>query len=139
MKKLLHISLIVFCLTNCRDKNKGTSTVPYVPVNINININQPDFFDLTVVTGWVYVTGGSRGIVVYRKSENEFIALERHATFEVQNNCAVTVMPDGVILDDPCSDSQWLIMDGTIVNGPANTPLMTYNTSFNNPYLSITN
>jgi len=134
---LLCILVLLFTLTNCRDKNRDR--VPDVPVNIAININQPDFFNLTVPQGWVYITGGSRGIIVYRKSESEFVALERHSPYQPEDNCAVTVDEDGVFVTDPCSDSKWLIMDGTISQGPTSFPLVTYSTSYSNPILYITN
>jgi uncharacterized protein YuzB (UPF0349 family) len=137
MRKLFYTAFCFVILPACRDRNNYQ--IPYVPVNIVININQPDFFDLTVPTGWVYVTGGSRGIIVYRRSESEFVAIERHSTYEVDQQCAVIVLEDGILLDDPCSDSQWIITDGSIVNGPTNAPLVTYDTSFNSPYLTIVN
>ena len=128
---------ILLLFSACRDRNRNR--VPDVPVNIAINIYQPDFFNLTVPLGWVYVTGGSRGIIVYRKSETEFVALERHSPFQPEDNCAVTVNEDGTIITDPCSDSKWLISDGTIVQGPTAYPLVTYSTSYSNPILYITN
>jgi hypothetical protein len=137
MKRVFYFILITLSAIGCKDRNNYQ--IPYVPVNIVINVNQPDFFALTVPTGWVYVTGGSRGIIVYRKSDSEFVAIERHSTYNVDDHCAVTVLSDGIILDDPCSDSQWLITDGTIVNGPTSSPLVTYDTSFNPPYLTISN
>lgn len=138
---MTRIGLALFALliitSGCRDRN--TNRVPDVPVNIAINIYQPDFFNLTVPSGWVYITGGSRGIIVYRKSTTEFVALERHSPFEPQDNCAVVVNEDNVIISDPCSDSQWLITDGTIVQGPTAFALETYRTSFSDPILYITN
>ena len=129
--------ILLFAAAGCRDNN--ISRVPDVPVNIVININQPAFFDLTVPGGWVYVTGGSRGIIVYRKSMEEFIALERHSPYQPEDNCAVVVADDNVLINDPCSDSKWLIMDGTIVQGPTAFALKTYYTSFSNSILTITN
>jgi hypothetical protein len=110
-----------------------------VPVNVQININQPDFFNLSVVTGWVYITGGSRGIIVYRKSQSEFVALERHSAYNPAEGCAVTVNSDGIIVSDPCSESQWLITDGSVLNGPAAAPLQSYRTDFQDPILYISN
>lgn len=131
-------ALIAFLLlVSCRDRNNGR--VPDVPVNITINIALPEFFDLTVPTGSVYITGGSRGIIVYRKSETEFVAIERHSTYLPENECAVVINDDGLILEDPCSGSQWIITDGTLVEGPASMPLVTYDTQFSNPILYITN
>lgn len=128
--------LVFLTLASCRD---SISRVPDVPVYITININQPAFFDLTVPAGWVYVTGGSRGIIVYRKSMDEFIALERHSPYQPEDNCAVVVNDDNVIISDPCSDSQWLIMDGTIVQGPTAFALKTYSTTYSNSILTISN
>lgn len=129
--------IALLLLVSCRDRNNGR--VPDVPVNITINIALPEFFDLTVTTGSVYITGGSRGIIVYRKSETEFVAIERHSTYLPENECAVVINDDGLILEDPCSGSQWIITDGTLVEGPASMPLVTYDTQFSNPILYITN
>lgn len=137
MKKYFLYIVVFGLIVSCRDRNNNR--VPDVPVNIAININQPDFFNLSVVTGWVYVTGGSRGIIVYRKSQEEFVAIERHSSYQPEEACAVVVNEDGVILQDPCSGSQWLITDGTLVNGPAGLPLTTYDTQYSNPILYITN
>lgn len=138
MKKFsLILSISFLLLLGCRDSREGL--VPYVPVNITININEPAFFNLTVPTGWVYVTGGSRGIIIYRKSSTEFIALERHSTFEPQNNCATAVESSNLIIKDPCSDSKWLISDGSVVNGPASRPLILYDVVFQDPYVYINN
>ncbi len=137
MRRAFTVLLFVLIITGCRDRRN--TLVPYVPVNITIDIGLPSFFPLTVPSGWVYITGGSRGIIIYRKTESEFVAIERHSTFEVEKQCAVAVLSDGIILDDPCSDSQWLIMDGSIVNGPTSAPLQLYHASYNPPYLTITN
>lgn len=136
---MLHVcvaSLLCVLSWSCRRDN---GQVPLVPVNMQININQPDFFNLSVVTGWVYVTGGSRGIIVYRKSQTEFIALERNSSYNPAQGCAVTVNADGIIISDPCSDSKWLITDGSVMQGPASAPLQNYNTDFQDPILYISN
>jgi hypothetical protein len=138
MSRFGFICLVILIINSgCRDRN--TNRVPDVPVNIAINIYQPDFFNLTVPSGWVYITGGSRGIIVYRKSTTEFVALERHSPFQPEDNCAVAVDADNIIVSDPCSDSQWLITDGTIIQGPTAFALETYQTSFSDPILYITN
>jgi nitrite reductase/ring-hydroxylating ferredoxin subunit len=133
---ILLLGFVIITSWGCRDR---IAQVPDVPVDIVVNINQPAFFDLTVPTGWVYLTGGSRGIILYRLNTEEFIAFERHSPFEPENNCSVIVENDGVIISDPCSDSSWLITDGSIVTGPTSFPLVTYDVRFTNPYVYITN
>lgn len=139
MKKCLLFILMSVALFSGRCRNRDQGLVPSVPINIVINTLDVAFFDISVPGGWVYITGGSRGIIVYRRSNDEFVAIERHSSYRPEDQCAVVVMDDGVILDDPCSDSQWLIQDGTIVNGPASMPLRTYATSYQEPYLYINN
>lgn len=133
---VLIFSSIVLLGSKCR---KTDNDIPYHPVDITININEPSFFNLTAVSGHETVIGGSMGIVIYRKSFNEFVALERHVPYHVSDNCRVDVLDDDVTLEDPCSGSQWLIIDGSIIKGPASQPLLQYNTSFNNPILRIYN
>jgi hypothetical protein len=133
------VLVLAICAVNqfgCKDR---ITQVPDVPVEIVVNINQPAFFDLTVPTGWVYLTGGSRGIILYRLDPETFVALERHSPYQAENNCAAAVSDDGVIVQDPCSESSWLITDGSVVNGPTTFPLTTYDVSFNDPYVYITN
>lgn len=136
MRLFLFLIIVVVLSWSCRDRQ---SQIPYVQVNLNININEPQYFDLSVPTGYVYITGGSLGIILYRLSDTEFVALERHSPYNPEDGCRVEVKSDGVIIEDPCSDSEWLINDGSIVSGPTNFALTTYNTSFSSPYLYIYN
>jgi len=132
---LILLSIIIFG-ANCR---KTENDIPYTPVDITININEPAFFNLTAISGHEAIVGGSMGIIIYRKGFDEFIALERHVPFNVSENCRVDILEDDVTLEDPCSGSQWLILDGSIIQGPAAQPLLQYSTSFNNPFLRIYN
>lgn len=136
------IIFVVFGLmmtSSCRKNNNNQ--VPLVAVEVTININNPQFIDLSPIGGWEYLTGGASGLIVYRFSENEFRAYDRRSTYQADNGCIVTVDEDGIIIrDDPdCSKSSWLITDGSVITGPAAAPLQQYNTSFNPPYLRIYN
>jgi len=136
MKKFILFIAVVLVVVGCRDRQ---SQIPVVSVNFSININEPQFFDLSVPTGYVYVIGGSQGIIVYRINETDFIALERHSPVNPENDCQVIVAEDGVIIEDPCSNARWLINDGSVVDGDNSFALRTYETSFNNPILYIFN
>jgi hypothetical protein len=136
MKKFILFIVVVLVVVGCRDRQ---SQIPVVSVNFSININEPQFFDLSVPTGYVYVIGGSQGIIVYRINETDFIALERHSPVNPEDDCQVIVAEDGVIIEDPCSNARWLINDGSVVDGDNSFALRTYETSFNNPILYIFN
>lgn len=138
MKKSLVLVLIsmMFFGARCR---KAENSIPYVPIDITININQPAYFNLTAINGYENVVGGSMGLIVYRKGFDEFIVYERHAPFNVSERCQVNVLEDGITIEDPCSGSQWLIIDGSILKGPAINPLLQYGTTYTNPFLRIYN
>jgi len=113
--------------------------VPLVNVDFVININEPSFFELTNITGWIYVTGGSRGILIYRNALDQFTAFDRHSPFEVDQNCQVSVLEDNFTVADPCSESTWLLLDGSIISGPTTWPLKQYSTQFNGSILRVFN
>lgn len=134
MKK---ICLLLFCMfMSCENENYN---FPQVDVNIYLYINNPEFFNVETPGGWMYLNGGVGGILLYRKNLNEFIAYDRASTFNPTSKCQVTVGNDNIIINDPCSESQFLITDGSVIQGPANQPLKRYNTIYNNLNLSIFN
>lgn len=113
--------------------------IPYVPVDFDINIDLPAYIDLTVPTGHLMVSGGSQGIIIYRYTLDQFVALDRHATTDISANCQVELSEDGLILTDPCSNSQWLIIDGSVIDGDATLPLHRYATAWTPPVLRVYN
>lgn len=131
-------SVALLLSTSCRkDNNTG---VPPVQLDVSINVNLPEYADLQVVGGWVYLTGGSQGLVVYRKNQDEFTALDRHCPYQPENVCHVTVDESEVIArDTACCHSAFLIIDGQPTDGPSSFPLKAYHTTFNGTYLRIYN
>ena len=122
----------------CRKTKPGG--VPPVQVDIAININNPAYADLAVTGGWLYLTGGSQGILVYRAGPSEFTALDRHCPYQSENLCRVAVDSSQVIARDAgCCGSAFLITDGSVVQGPAALNLKRYATSFNGSILRIYN
>ncbi len=134
---LLTIILSVIFI-NCKDKE---DRVPYAPVDIYINLNSPEFNDLNVAGNSVMITGGVRGIIIYRSSEYEFIALERNCTYQPSNECASVEPLDmsSPIAIDSCCGSKFLLQDGSVIKGPASLPLVQYQTSYNGSTLYIHN
>jgi hypothetical protein len=113
--------------------------VPLVSVDFSVNINNASYFELTNITGWVYVTGGSRGIIIYRNNIDQFTAFDRHAPYNAEEGCRVFVLEDDITLKDECSESSWLILDGSLISGPAEQPLKQYSTQFSGSTLRVYN
>lgn len=117
---------VVFLFLSCKEEQYP---IPNVPVNQNINLDLPAYSQLNAPGGYVYVTGGSRGIIVYRNFD-EFVALDRHSTYESHKECAIVeVNPDNIFeLIDTCSGSTYSIISGVVMSGPAQYGLRRYNT-----------
>ncbi len=114
--------------------------VPLSPVDISINVNNPSYADLAVPGGWLYLSGGSLGLIVYRSGVNEFVAMDRHCPYQPGDLCRVFVDDSEIMARDTvCCQSAFLITDGSVVEGPAALNLQRYNTSFNGTTLRIYN
>ena len=124
--------------SSCEQNNQN---IPYFPVNFDLNLNLPAYTSLNYPGEHLIVQGGSKGIILYRYTIDEFIVLDRHSTFDVSMNCKVVVESDGITLSDEneCSESKWLIIDGSVMQGPATLPLHRYRTSWNPPILHVYN
>lgn len=132
------VGLFVMSSNSCDRSNP--SGIPFVPVNFQLVVSNPDFSPLLAVGGHVTIGGGSRGIIVYRFSPEEFRAYDRHCTFQIDENCQVTVDGSGIVaVDNECCDSHFLLVDGAPIEGPANIGLHQYNTAFDGNTLSIFN
>jgi nitrite reductase/ring-hydroxylating ferredoxin subunit len=114
--------------------------VPITPVNIYLYTTDPLFINLTAVGGWCYITGGARGILLYRKSTSEFMAYDRNCTYNSSDVCAtVYVDATNIIATDTCCNSEFSIIDGNVLQAPAGLPLKTYTTSYDGNVLHIYN
>lgn len=135
------LGLVLITLLTQAKCDKNAQNIPYVPVNFDINLNLPEFNDLNFVSNHIYYHGGSKGLIIYRYTQDIFVVLDRHSTSEIELGCTVSVDDDGLLISDhsDCSESKWLIIDGTVNQGVAILPLHRYGTSWNPPVLSIFN
>jgi len=119
---------------------KASSPIPYVPVSIQINLSNPAYFALKSIGGSLAVTGGSKGIIIYRLDLNTFKAYDRHCPYQPENTCSrVSIENSGLTAKDTCCSSVFQLMDGSILGGPADRNLVEYKTSFDGNILSINN
>lgn len=125
-------------LINCKKDNN--SNIPLVEVDVYIHVNDPAYNNITVPGGWTYINGGSRGIIIYRVSNDAFKAYDRHCTYDSGNSCAlVSVDASNITGYDSCCGSKFILTDGSVTQGPANLPLKQYATSFDGSTLHIFN
>ena len=144
MKKLGLIFISV-CLVFVACKKKAAvqqnNPVPNVTVNYVTYPNDPLNFKIQAMGGWMYVDNvGINGIILYRKSQEEFVAIERTSSYLPNNPAAkVFVQSDNFLLKDTVSGSQWRIIDGTITKGPTTYPLRLYGTTYDGNALHVRN
>jgi len=138
LKKWYYI-LFALILSAC-SKDNNNSNIPLVTVNHYIHTNNPAYNDVSVPGGWMYLNGGSRGIILYRVSNDEFKAFDRHCTYNPTSTCAlVSVETNNITGYDDCCGSKFLIIDGSVTQGPANLPLKQYQTTFDGSILHVYN
>lgn len=79
--KIMNIQKIIFFILFLSvfacNKNKQ-HPVPYYSFDTYINLDLPSYQSLQGVGGWAYVSGvGSKGVVIYRQSIQNFVAWDR--------------------------------------------------------------
>ena len=122
----------------CKKEQRGG--VPLTPIDISINVNNPAYADVSVPGGWIYLSGGSQGLIVYRASTDNFVVMDRHCPYQPAEFCRVFVDDTEIMArDTACCQSAFSIVDGTVIQGPAALNLQRYNTTFNGTILRIYN
>ncbi|MFM7022024.1 MAG: hypothetical protein ACKOXB_03535 [Flavobacteriales bacterium] len=135
--KVFSAILILLFTFSC---SKDNSYIPYVPVNIQINLQNPDYINLKTVGGWVYLNGGSRGLIIYRADINDFKAYDRHCPYKPEDACGkVDADNQTLTASDTCCGSKFQLFDGSVLKSPATRSLQQYQTSFDGNILSINN
>lgn len=135
-----YICYLFFLLISFSGCKKDNEQIPDVYVDLYIYTTDPAFANLNAIGGYQYFSGGSKGILVYRKSQNEFMAYDRHCPYKVSDGNIVTVDANsGLLAVDSKCGSKFLITDGSVNQGPAVNPLKRYQTAFDGTVLHIYN
>ena len=136
IKQLLTIILLLS--VSCKDADN----FPNTNVDISVPITMPMYINVySTVWNYNYIDGGIGGIIIVQNLDNQFIAFDRACTFETNSNCIVSgdSINNPILKCETCCNSQFMIYDGSIVEGPANQALKKYNTYFDGVMLYITN
>lgn len=111
---------------------KNNNNIPDVYIDQYLYLSQPSNVNLNAIGGFIYLDNiGSRGVIVYRKSTSEFVALDRNCTFDPQQACATVIVDNtNFFAEDTCCHSRFQINNGQVVNGPASLPLKAYQVEY---------
>jgi len=124
---------------SCKDE-VPQQVIPDKFIRIELNLNSVEALPLKQQDqSFIYLNGGWRGIIVYRKAANDYLAFERLSPYNLQDSCQIIVDPSGFFMRDTCSKSTFDFR-GQPNGGPARANMRQYGTSFMNSYtLLITN
>ncbi|HOY32716.1 MAG TPA: hypothetical protein PKW80_12630 [Bacteroidales bacterium] len=135
---LIMVFVSACLLVSCKKKIKDP--IPDVYVNFYMNISSTLYLELSSVGGFVNVSGGYRGITVYRLSSDEFVAFERACPYDWEVDSAmVGVDSSGLIMNCHSCGSEFLIIDGSVINGPSSLSLKQYRATYDGQILHIYN
>jgi len=136
---VLFICLVVFLTPGC-SKEEQPIEIPFVYVNFSLNPNSTEYLNLNAVNGWETVTGGYQGILIFRKSVNEFVAFERACPYDpLTTGAQIRVETSGITCYCPVCKSRYIMTDGTPFEGPSHFPLQQYTTFYDGNLLYIYN
>lgn len=131
--------LLIVLACSCGDENPQPE-IPDVPVSFVIDPNSTEFLEINHIGGWIYLTGGYNGILVYRSSMTEFVAFERACPYDFQkDNARIWVETSEITCACPVCASKFILMDGTPFEGPSKAGLKQYQATFDGGLLYVYN
>ncbi|WP_456377620.1 hypothetical protein [Lutibacter sp.] len=114
MRKLLLLLLIILHFS-C-EKNDINDILPYASVDVILNLNLPQYQELLIPTGWIYIDKGTnkglQGIIIQSTGLTPpYKAYERACP---NNDCAFPMTFDGSLkMKCSCDKSEYSIIDGS--------------------------
>lgn len=129
--------ILFFALMHC-SPDLSDDAIPYVSfADIVINVSLPAYNDLNT-KGYMNISGGVKGIILYKASASTYYAIERNCSFSPNDACAtVEVDISGLYIKDACCGSTFTLI-GEPTSPPATRQLRHYQTSQSSNILTIT-
>ncbi len=147
--RILGVSIVfwLFGISSCT-KEEQNPNIPIVYINITIDPNSTMYQELNTAGGWMYLTAEppSRGIIVSRITQDEFVAYERTPPNEPNKCCdsptsctRLVVGANYPFAKDNCMGTTYSLLDGSLFQGEGRWPMIRYNATYNGQYLRIFN
>lgn len=131
MLKFIFSLILVTSLLSCVSTRRNP--IPNMPFDVTINLSLPQYIDLQNVGSYAFVNAGSKGVIVYRMSYDQFVAFDRHSPAEASYDCDMPLTPrdDNFLeLADTCSSARFSLLDGSAIEG-SDVGLRQYMTLYN--------
>lgn len=138
---VLWVICLVGLMDSCTDQPNLISPIPDVIVREQLNLNSSEALPLKLRDGTsVTIPGGIKGIIVYRRSQDNYVAFERKSPYKMEDSCGI-IKPhsSGLYLIDSCHNCSFN-WEGRPTGGPNRDMMKTYTVQFLNTFtLLITN
>jgi hypothetical protein len=137
MKSAFYILSALFFLSTCNTKD---DYIQEIYVNINIDLNLPEFSDLQVSGNSIFIEGGVEGIIIYHGVGNDYKVYDRNCSYEPSLSCSQIDSVDAGIAYCGCCTSAFLLSsDASVLNSPALLPLKKYYWTLTGSRMHISN
>jgi hypothetical protein len=137
MKSAIYILIALFFFSNCNTKD---DYIQEVYVNINIDLNLPEYSDLQVSGNSIFIEGGVEGIIIYHGVGNDYKVYDRNCSYEPSLSCSQIDSVDAGIAYCGCCTSAFLLSnDASVLNSPALLPLKKYYWTLSGSQMHISN
>lgn len=137
MKSAFYILSALFFLSTCNTKD---DYIQEIYVNINIDLNLPEFSDLQVSGNSIFIEGGVEGIIIYHGVGNDYKVYDRNCSYEPSLSCSQIDSVDAGIAYCGCCTSAFLLSNNaSVLNSPALLPLKKYYWTLTGSQMHISN
>ena len=133
---LIAFPMLFGCSTNSNNYNN-----PYLPnytVNLQINMNLPQYSDLKFVSNAVYIADqGVRGIIVFNTSGTTYNAFDAACPNQALSSCSTMTINGGIMALCACDNAQYSLFTGQ--SAGKQYPLKQYRVEVNGNLLRVYN
>lgn len=136
--KNLFLLFVFITLFSCDSDDNNNTFLPNARVDFTVNLNLSEGNNLLVPGGHaVFSNRGIRGVVVYRRSADLFVAFDLACPHVNLQNCS-TMTVGALFMSCPCDDERFQLTDGAPENGDVQHAARFYNVSLSGTILRIT-
>ena len=137
MKLAFYILSTLFFFSTCNTKD---DYIQEVYVNINIDLNLPEYSDLQVSGNSIFIEGGVEGIIIYHGVGNDYKVYDRNCSYEPSLSCSqIDSVDAGIAYCGCCSSAFLLSNEASVLNSPALLPLKKYYWTLSGSQMHISN
>ena len=137
MKLTFYILISLLFLSNCNTKE---DYIQEVYVNINIDLNLPEYSDLQVSGNALFIEGGVEGIIIYHGVGKDYKVYDRNCSYEPSLSCSyIDSVNSGIAYCGCCSSAFLLSNNASVLNSPALLPLKIYHWTLSGSQMHISN